>query len=230
MDCSAVWRWSGGDGAVAGVDVCAPVGAEAVGAEAAGELAEHQRWADFPLAGVVGRRHVRVFEEDEELRPPRLDRGLQFAAGRVCRGQSDERVEAAPGAGVIVTQRRRLQRLSALSDADRPAQQVAQPRREDRIAAVDGVRDVAQDVAQDGGEADLMRRRQILLAGVAVGDPDRWPVRAQAPLRRPPSPGAARSCAAPPWPRRTASASRWCRRCGWWSRPRRSPGRPAASP
>lgn len=114
-----------GDRAVAGVDVCAPVGTKS-----AGDLAEHHRWPDFPFAGVVGRRHAGVFEEDEELGPPGLDRGLQVAAGRVCRGQSNERIEAALGAGVVLPQRRRLQRVSASTDADRPAQQIAQPWRE----------------------------------------------------------------------------------------------------
>ena len=58
---------------------------------------------------------------------------------------------------------------------DRPAQQIAWPRREDLIAAVDGVLDVAQEM----GEANLMGRGQILLAGIAIRDPHRGSMVAQ---------------------------------------------------
>jgi hypothetical protein len=159
-----------GDGAVAGVDLGAPVRAEA-----SGDLAEHHRWPDFPFAGVVGCRYPRIFEEDEELRPPGLDRGLQFAAGGMRRGCGNERIEAPVRAGVIVPERRVLELASSPADADRPAQQLAQPGREHRIAAVDGILHVAQNM----GEADLVRRGQILLAGVAVGHPDFGPMLAQ---------------------------------------------------
>ena len=77
-----------------------------VGAEAAGDLAEHDRRTDFPLGDVVGGRHLGVLEEDEELGAPRLDGGLQLTAGRVRRREGDKRVEAALGAGVILPQRR----------------------------------------------------------------------------------------------------------------------------
>lgn len=70
-----------GDGAVAGMGAGTPVGAKA-----AGDLAEHHRWPDSPLAGVVGCRDPAIFEEDEELGAPSLDRGLQLAAGGMCRG------------------------------------------------------------------------------------------------------------------------------------------------
>jgi len=39
----------------------------------AGDLAEHDEEADFALGDVVGGGHVAVGEEDEKLRPPRLD-------------------------------------------------------------------------------------------------------------------------------------------------------------
>lgn len=68
-----------------------------------------------------------------------------------------------------------LERFSAAADPDRPAQHFAQARREHRIAAIDGVLDVAQHM----GEADLMRLGQVLLAGVAVGDPHAGPMTAQ---------------------------------------------------
>jgi hypothetical protein len=45
----------------------------------------------------------------------------------------------------------------------------------DRIAAVDGILNVTQDM----GEADLMRYRQIRLAGIAVRHPDVGPVTSQ---------------------------------------------------
>ena len=151
-----------GDGAVGGVDVGAPWGSEA-----AGDLAEDDGGSEFPFAGVVGRRDIRVFEKDEELSSPGLDRSLQLAAGGVGGRHGDE--------GVVVPQRRRLEPVSSPSDADRPAQQLAQPRREDGITAVDGVLDVAQEM----GETGLMGRRQILLAGVAIGDPHRRTVRPQ---------------------------------------------------
>jgi hypothetical protein len=75
---------------------------------------------DPPLSGNKVRRfreffdarHAGVFEEDEELRPPRLDRGLQLAAGRMRRRCGDERIEAPLGAGAIVPQRRFLQLAS----------------------------------------------------------------------------------------------------------------------
>ncbi len=85
------------------------------------------------------------------------------------RRHGDERIEPAFGAGVVVRKGRCLERVSSPPDAERPAQQLAEPRREDGIAAVDGVLDVAQEM----GEADLMACGQILLAGVALGDPDR---------------------------------------------------------
>lgn len=78
--------------------------------------------------------------------------------------RAQERVEFALGFGVILGERAVLELVPPSSDADSPEQQVAQFRREDRIAAVDGVLDIAQHM----GEADLMLLRQLLLAGVAV--------------------------------------------------------------
>lgn len=44
-----------------------------IGAEAAGDLADHDGGADLALGDVVGGGHVAAGEEDEELRPPGLD-------------------------------------------------------------------------------------------------------------------------------------------------------------
>src|SRR5512144_824976 len=120
-----------GDGAVAGMDLRAPFRAEA-----AGDLAEHHRGAEFPLAGIVGCRDVRVFEEDEELGSPGLDRILQRAAGRMRWRDGDERIQTTLGAGVVLPQGRRPQGVSPSADADRPAQRLAQLWCEDRIARV----------------------------------------------------------------------------------------------
>lgn len=90
------------------------------------------------------------------------------------RRQRDERVQTPLGAGVAVLQRAVFERFSSAADPDRPQQELAQPRGRGGIAAVDGVLDVAQHM----GEADLMRLGQVLVAGVAVGDPDAGPMTA----------------------------------------------------
>ena len=48
---------------------------------------------------------------------------------------SDQRWLAAFGTGVVVPQRGILKLASAAADADRPAQQLAQPKREDAVAS-----------------------------------------------------------------------------------------------
>lgn len=144
-----------GDGAVAGMDPRAPVGAVPGGEaqpQAAGDLSEHHRGAEFPLADIVRCRDVRVFEEDEELGSPSLERILQRTAGRMLWRDGEERIKATLGAGVVLPQGRRPQAVPTSADADRPAQQLAQLWGEDRIAAVDGVLDITQDM----GKADLM--------------------------------------------------------------------------
>ncbi len=89
-----------------------------------------------------------VSEEDEELGAPSLDLALAVGAGREATRAS--------------------RRRSALAASDGPAQEIADFRGEQGVAAVDGVLDVAQHV----GEADLMNPGQVLLAGVAIGNPD----------------------------------------------------------
>ncbi len=87
MACSAPWSRAVPVTERSGVDLSAPRRAEA-----AGDLTEDDGGADFSLAGVVGGRHVGVFEEDEELGSPCLDGGLQLAT--------------ALGSNVILPQRR----------------------------------------------------------------------------------------------------------------------------
>ena len=79
----------------------------------------------------------------------------------------DEAVELVVGLGGVDGQGAVLELGSSLAHSDRPSQVVADFRREDRVAAVDGVLHIAQDVSQ----ADLMASPQFLLAGVAVGYP-----------------------------------------------------------
>lgn len=144
------------------MDLSAPVGAEAVG-----DLPEDDRRGDFPLGDVVGGRDVAVGHEDEELCPPGLDLSLEHLAGRMGDGGGDEMIEPVVGLGGVGGQGGVLQPASSLAHADRPSQVIADLRGEDRVAAVDGVLHVAQDMSQ----ADLMAAAQLLLAGVAVGDP-----------------------------------------------------------
>ncbi len=58
----AVEPGGAGDGAIAGMDPGAPVGAKA-----AGDLAQDDGGPEFAFADVVGRRYAAVFENDEEL-------------------------------------------------------------------------------------------------------------------------------------------------------------------
>jgi hypothetical protein len=101
MACSAPWSRAVPVTERSGVDLSAPRRAEA-----AGDLTEDDGGADFSLAGVVGGRHVGVFEEDEELGSPCLDGGLQLAAGGMRRGHDNKRIETALGSNVILPQRR----------------------------------------------------------------------------------------------------------------------------
>lgn len=57
-----------GNGAIASVDLCAPVRSKTIG-----DLAEDDRGTDFPLGNIIGRRDIAVGEEDEEFRPSSLD-------------------------------------------------------------------------------------------------------------------------------------------------------------
>jgi hypothetical protein len=135
-----------GDGAVSGVDLGAPVGAEPIG-----DLAEHDRGADFALGDGVGCRHFAVAEEDEEPSPPRLDLLDQGLSGGMGDGSGDQTVEPAFGLGGIGGQGAVLELGSSFADLDRPAQMVADFRGGDRVAVVDGILHIAQDM----GEADL---------------------------------------------------------------------------
>ena len=103
-----VWLGGPGDGTVTGMDASTPVGAKA-----AGDLSEHHRWPEFPLGDVVGGRDLAVLREDEEVGAPGLDRGLQITPRVVRRWESNERVDAAFGAGVVTAQGRVLERLSS---------------------------------------------------------------------------------------------------------------------
>ena len=139
---------SAGERAVAGMDARAPLGAEAVG-----DFSQDHRGADFALRDVVGRRHAAVGQEDEEFAPPGLDLRLQGAAIGMGGGRTEQRVEATVRFRKILGERGVAQRSSSLADPDRPAQQIADLRGEDGIAAIDGVLHIAQDV----GETDRVR-------------------------------------------------------------------------
>ena len=68
-----------------------------VGSKAAGDLAEDDRGSDFPLGDIVGRGHVAVGHEDEDLGAPGLDPALEIGSGGMGGGDADQGVEAALG-------------------------------------------------------------------------------------------------------------------------------------
>jgi hypothetical protein len=120
------------------MDLSAPVGPEAVG-----DFTEHDRGADLALRYVVGCRDAAVGEEDEELRPLCLNLLEEELARRMRNGGTHDRGQLIVGAGSVVGQGRVFQLVSSLSDPDRPTQVIADFRCEDRVAAVDGILNVA---------------------------------------------------------------------------------------
>ena len=132
------------------------------GAEAVGDLSEHDGGPDLALAGIVGGGHLAIGQEQEELAAPALDLLLQDKAGWVDGRGAQQHVELSLGLGRVVGQGAVGQGFPPLADADRPAQEIADLRSEPLVAAVDGVLDVAQDM----GQADLMLAGQILLSSV----------------------------------------------------------------
>lgn len=124
-----------------GMDVGAPGRAEAVG-----DFAEDDAGSECPLGRVVGRRHVTVGHEGEELGAPAFGLLLQFGPGCGRRRHRQQTVEAAVRRGAVLGQGAVLQGLPPPADGDRPAQQAAQGRREARLAGINRILDVAQDV------------------------------------------------------------------------------------
>lgn len=59
-----------GQGSISGVNMAAPIRAEA-----AGDLAEDHRWSDLPLGTIVGGGHAAIGQEQEVLASPGLDLG-----------------------------------------------------------------------------------------------------------------------------------------------------------
>ena len=150
-------------GPVAGMDAWAPLRAEA-----AGDLSEHDGGPDLPRGDVVGCADAPVLEKDEELGPPRLHLGLEGASGGMGRGRGEQPVEPTVDLGPVLPQGAVPRLVAPSADGDRPGQQPRQRRREHGVATVDGVPHVAQHM----GQADLMCGGHLLLAGVAVGNPD----------------------------------------------------------
>ena len=156
-----------GDGPVSGMDLRPPERAEA-----AGHLSKDDGGADLALGDVVGGADAPVLEEDEELAPPGFHLRLQDPSGSMRDGHRHQSVEATVRVHSILAQGAVLQRLAPSADGDRPGEQLGQGWRKHGIPTVDGVLHVAQNM----GEADLLGLSQLLLASIAIGDPDIGPV------------------------------------------------------
>ena len=138
------------------------------GSKAASDLPEDDGRPDFALGDVVGRWDAPVLQEDEEFGPPCFRLSLQNSSGGMSSANSEQPVETPFGFGVILAQRAVFQLVSPSSYPDGPEQEIAQPGGKDRIAAIDGILNIAQHM----GEADLVRTGEVLLTSVAVGYPD----------------------------------------------------------
>ena len=132
-------------------------------------------WVDLWTSDVEGSRAFYAQLFGWEAMEPSEEFGGYFMFHRdglpIAGGMGDRRgeqvVEPVVGSGGVDRQGAVLQLASSLAHPDRPSQMVADFRREDRIAAVDGVLHVAQNV----GNADLVIAAELLLAGVEVGYP-----------------------------------------------------------
>ena len=162
------------DGSDGGKELAAPLGTEAVG-----HLAEDDTGTQRAFRGVVGVGHVAVGDEDEEVGADLGEALAQTDAVAVGRRQLHYRVHAPLEVGTVLEKRADLEPVSSLADGNGAKQEPFHHRREDVVAGIDGVLDIAKLV----GEADLPILGVPLLGAEQVGNPDRGPAVSEDPLR-----------------------------------------------
>ena len=131
------------DGSYVGVEICAPLGTEAVC-----DLAEGDAGPQRPLRAVIGRRDGPIGEEDEQVSPTALDDLLELAAGRMGRGDAHQAVELGVELVGIAAQCGVGELLPPFADGAGALEQFAQAGREGAVAGVDGVLGIADEVGE----------------------------------------------------------------------------------
>src|SRR4051812_25029742 len=157
----------GGDGSAAGslkyradvgIELGAPLGAEAVGhpGSSPGQALSvgHAR-AQALLGAVVGGRHGPVGEEHEQVLPAGLDRALQLLAERMGRHTPQQVVKPGLELAGVAAQRRVGQIRTACPHATGALEKLLQAGSEGGVAGLDRMLCVADQM----GKADLMRCR-----------------------------------------------------------------------
>src|SRR5215218_11095172 len=111
-------------------------------------------------------RRLAVCHEDEEMTAALPDDRVQLRASPGGRDEAHQAVETAIEVGLVDLQRAVLERLAASPDGAGAFQQALQSRRENGIAGIDRVLDVADQIR----EADLVSQPgPAHLAAIAVG-------------------------------------------------------------
>ena len=168
----------GDDGDSRGVEIGAPLRAEA-----AGDLAEDDAGPQGALAAVVGVGNVASGDEEEEIAAAFADAAGELAPGSGGRGGSEQPVEPSVEIGAVLSEGGVLEILAVPADADGTQQQLLESEGEAGVALVDGVLGIAQEM----GEAELLlltwgrSDRSPVIAGSTAGNPR---IRFRPPLTR----------------------------------------------